>query len=217
MSFSSDAPQPHDLTKPAPPQFLPPTDAPGPPVAPPPPPPTSSFAAPAVSYELSGWWRRAGALLLDNLFVGVFLLAIAVLAGLAFGFDRVFTEDEETGNAAGILLWAGFSLGSTIAYYCLLMARNGARNGQTWGRQITGIRAVWDDGRPCTFSRALVRQILVINILFESLMVFTLYIGTLLNYLWPLWDRENQALHDKIASTHVVRADDQPATWQPQT
>jgi uncharacterized RDD family membrane protein YckC len=28
----------------------------------------------------------------------------------------------------------------------------------------------------------------------------------LLNYLWPLWDDQNRALHDMIVSTHVVQA-----------
>jgi uncharacterized RDD family membrane protein YckC len=27
----------------------------------------------------------------------------------------------------------------------------------------------------------------------------------LLDYLWPLWDDRNQAIHDKIAGTNVVR------------
>ena len=30
-------------------------------------------------------------------------------------------------------------------------------------------------------------------------------IYTLLDDLWPLWDDKNQALHDKIAKTNVVR------------
>jgi hypothetical protein len=28
----------------------------------------------------------------------------------------------------------------------------------------------------------------------------------LLDYLWPLWDDQNRALHDMVASSHVVRA-----------
>ena len=31
-------------------------------------------------------------------------------------------------------------------------------------------------------------------------------IFSLLNVLWPLWDDKNQALHDKVAKTNVVRA-----------
>ena len=40
----------------------------------------------------------------------------------------------------------------------------------------------------------------------QLLALITLYTYLIVDYLWPLWDRENQALHDKIASTHVVRA-----------
>jgi uncharacterized RDD family membrane protein YckC len=40
-------------------------------------------------------------------------------------------------------------------------------------------------------------------VLFVMLVVTGLYL--LLDYLWPLWDRENRALHDMIARTHVVR------------
>ena len=32
------------------------------------------------------------------------------------------------------------------------------------------------------------------------------HIGLLLDVLWPLWDDRNQALHDKPASTVVIRA-----------
>src|SRR4051794_34821721 len=34
-----------------------------------------------------------------------------------------------------------------------------------------------------------------------------LFIPTILDYLWPLWDERNEALHDKMAHTWVVRAD----------
>jgi uncharacterized RDD family membrane protein YckC len=32
------------------------------------------------------------------------------------------------------------------------------------------------------------------------------YIPALLDYLWPLWDKRNQALHDKVVNSIVVRA-----------
>jgi len=31
------------------------------------------------------------------------------------------------------------------------------------------------------------------------------FIYAVLDYLWPLWDDKNQAIHDKIAKTNVVR------------
>lgn len=30
-------------------------------------------------------------------------------------------------------------------------------------------------------------------------------VGTLLDYLWPLWDSRNQTIHDKAAQTIVIR------------
>ncbi len=35
--------------------------------------------------------------------------------------------------------------------------------------------------------------------------LFTILILPLLNYLWPLWDKKNEALHDKMCSTRVVK------------
>ena len=35
---------------------------------------------------------------------------------------------------------------------------------------------------------------------------FFLAIPTLLDYLWPLWDEQNRALHDMLASSRVVQA-----------
>ena len=31
------------------------------------------------------------------------------------------------------------------------------------------------------------------------------YVPLLLDYLWPLWDKQHQAFHDKVASSIVVR------------
>ena len=86
------------------------------------------------------------------------------------------------------------------------MAREGAHNGQTWGKQLVGIRVVRDNGEPMTsagrrcarsWSRAWLVGIA------SSIIPF---IPWFLNYLWPLWDDENRALHDMICSTHVVKA-----------
>jgi uncharacterized RDD family membrane protein YckC len=37
---------------------------------------------------------------------------------------------------------------------------------------------------------------------------FAFILTALLDYLWPLWDSKNQALHDKVARTNVVRPGD---------
>jgi uncharacterized RDD family membrane protein YckC len=52
---------------------------------------------------------------------------------------------------------------------------------------------------------ALLREILVKTILFGYVALVTLYLATLLNYLWPLWDPRNRALHDRMVGSRVVR------------
>ena len=54
---------------------------------------------------------------------------------------------------------------------------------------------------------ALLRQFVVIGLLFGAIGSLFFSIPILLDYLWPLWDESNRALHDMIVSTHVVRAD----------
>ena len=87
----------------------------------------------------------------------------------------------------GWLIWLFFSL----------------RNGQTPGKQIVGIRAARLDGHPITWGHGFVREILVKQILFGLIAWFTV-IGGILDVLWPLWDANKQALHDKIVGTIVV-------------
>ncbi len=170
--------------------------------APPAAPPDETVAAwkPPVSPigpegELSGWWRRVGASVIDGLVVGVVGAMIGALVSSAVDA----TGDETTAITAflGIVL--------ATAYYGVLMSRPGADNGRTLGKQATGIRVVRVDGQPITFGFALVREVLVKMILLGYIAFVTLYIATLLNYLWPLWDPQNRALHDRMVRTLVRR------------
>lgn len=97
-----------------------------------------------------------------------------------------------------------FEVGLPVAvfYAPLLLARRGARNGQTIGKQAMGIRVVRQDGLPVTFATALVREALGRQV--PALLTSGLYVPV--DYLWPLWDARNQALHDKIGRTYVVSA-----------
>ena len=45
---------------------------------------------------------------------------------------------------------------------------------------------------------------LVKGLLFGLLYALTLGILFLLDNLWPLWDDDNQTLHDKVVGTYVV-------------
>jgi uncharacterized RDD family membrane protein YckC len=86
-----------------------------------------------------------------------------------------------------------------------LMGREGERNGQTLGKQLCNIRVIKEDGTPVSTGFAILRDFVVKGLLFGWVGGFFL-IPWLLNYLWPLWDEKNQALHDKMVSSYVVRA-----------
>lgn len=154
-----------------------------------------------ATWELSGWWRRAGALMIDSIVVGIPAFVIAFVVGFAF----LDGSSSSGGSDADVIQLIGGGLGLlfAIAYYCIVMP---ATNGQTLGKMASGIRVVREDGGEITASFSFLRQILVMQIVFGWLAAVLLYVPTLLNYLWPLWDSKNQALHDKMVKSRVVRA-----------
>lgn len=137
--------------------------------------------------------------MLDFLFIWVpIALAVAIIAGAA-----------SSSTTAGIVV--GIVLGlASVAYWLLcrplLMAREDERNGQTWGKQIMGVRAVKDRGDPFDLGFAFLRQVVVKWLLFY-MVGGTFFIPWLLDLLWPLWDDQDRALHDMVVSTHVIKAD----------
>ena len=158
------------------------------------------FAAPtdepsAPVWELSGWWRRAGAYVIDSLVIGVPALFLSDL----FTSDTADTANDFAIEGGAIL----FVFAVTAVYFMWTMT---AWNGQTVGKRVTDIRVVKENGEPMTAGYAFVRQSLVMGILFGWLALLLLYIPTFLNYLWPLWDEKNQALHDKMVKSRVVLA-----------
>ena len=87
-------------------------------------------------------------------------------------------------------------------YAPILMART---NGKTLGRMAMNIRVVRTSGEPMTFGFAMLREVVVKSILFGIVSSFTFGLAPLLDFLWPLWDEENRALHDFIVNTRVVK------------
>lgn len=202
------------MAPPAAPQY---PGGPQAPVAPPPPPgpegppsyggpvPLGGWQQPIPQHHgwsgqpLASWGIRVGATLIDwlILLVPVVILTIIVV-GIAAGSD---TGAIVTG-ALGLLAY----LIVALAYAPVLMAREGPNNGQTWGKQLVGIRVVRDTGEPMNFGWSALREIAVKGLLVGIVSSILPLIPWLLNYLWPLWDDTNRALHDIVCSTHVVSA-----------
>ena len=144
---------------------------------------------------LAAWWTRAGALAIDLLITGAIELALLLIVWLLGGRHPLTFAHAET---------LAFEVGLPVAvlYAPLLLARRGERNGQTVGKQAMGIRVIREDGRSMTFATGVVRETLGRQI--PALVTSGLYVPV--DYLWPLWDARNQALHDKVARTFVVGA-----------
>jgi uncharacterized RDD family membrane protein YckC len=156
-----------------------------------------------VGAPLASWGTRVAATLLDTLFTIALLivptLAVALAVALALGLDA---EDDTLWD----VVWIPVYLLFLFLYYPLLMRRRGRRNGQTWGKQIMGIRVIREDGDEVTARTAIVREIAVKTLLFSTLSGCACGIPYLLDVLWPTWDDRNQALHDMMVHTLVVEA-----------
>ena len=140
-----------------------------------------------------------GAALLDGLILLVPTIILIAIVG------AVASTGSEGGIIATALIGALAYLVIALLYAPLLMSRGGGKNGQTIGKQVTNCRVVRVNGEPFTFGSAAVREVAVKGFLFGGIGQFFLFIPTLLDVLWPLWDDENRALHDLVVSSRVVR------------
>ena len=132
--------------------------------------------------------------------VDFFVRLALVLAGSLAGAPLFLAG--ETAGVVGLVAGIGLGFVAGLAYAPLMMSRTG---GQTIGHKASGTRIVSRDGTPVTGGQAALREVVVKWLVFDAV-GGTLFLPTLLNYLWPLWDEQNEALHDKLCRTRVVDA-----------
>lgn len=147
-------------------------------------PPPRTTLPPAAS-----WVSRALAAVIDALVLSA-ATAIVLAPALLSGRDTDLV-------AVPVLLIAA------AAYYPLTMRAAG----QTWGKRVARIRVARVDGKPLDAGTIVVRDVVGKTLIFTVLAVIALFVPTLVNFFWPLFDSRKQALHDKMANTLVVRAD----------
>lgn len=154
-------------------------------------------------WRFASWGSRALATIVDMLVLLVPTIAIAaILIGIA-------TTGDDSGLVAAIIGAVATVLALTLVallYAPLLMKRPGERNGQTLGKQMTGIRVVRADGRPMDFGTGALREVVLKYLAVGIASSIIPFIPWLLDILWPLWDDQSRSLHDLGASTRVVRA-----------
>lgn len=178
----------------------------------------------------AGWLRRVAAFILDALIVGI--IATPFSLGTFNNVEPTWqawlvslSQAIESGAASSS--WPAMpapvvSAMSTIAlitavitlvYEIALVSKFGA----TLGMRLLGfrVRQVGRTGPPnwlVVMRRTFLKHI---TTFFSGIPVLgPLASGfTAANYLWPLWDQNRQALHDKFATTEVVRVRAGEKTW----
>ena len=123
-----------------------------------------------------GFWRRFAAALLDGLILGtVTFLLGPILRGVT---GSVLL------NIISLVIWIGY-----VVFYQSQM-------GQTLGKKVMGIKVVDANGQKPSAITFFLRDVV-------GKLVSGIILG--IGYLFVIWDSKKQALHDKIASTYVVR------------
>lgn len=160
--------------------------------------------------QLSGWWLRVGARVLDGIFT--FLLALPLTGWFYYKYfegvlswSKDLADRASSGSASVVAVppWDIYQYAVAATFITLLIS--GAyevfflsRSGATPGKKIVGISVRLRNvpGVPP------MRAVLVRTVCYFGLQLLS--IANLINVLWPLWDDKKQALHDKVASTNVV-------------
>jgi uncharacterized RDD family membrane protein YckC len=185
---------------------------------------------PAGDLPLAPIHRRAGARVMDNALVAVFGFALILPIAIgALGLDAPGSNTKEEG---GVWTWSIIFVLFTVLsllpflYEALQLAVWGQTLGKRWfglrvvkvdpaGDPLDGFTAVW---RPAInhvayqlgFFFFLVLAVKVFD--FAAYGVLLVSLGTLVAYLWAIWDRPlHQAVHDRFAGTVVI---DDRVEWE---
>jgi uncharacterized RDD family membrane protein YckC len=164
--------------------------------------------APPTLPLYAGFWSRFAALFIDGLVLAPLTVTILwpTFRSLFDEIDRAVDLGVRFDVPAWVRANGGRLLGPAIAvaainygYQAVMVGLWGA----TVGKFALHLRVRRDDGSPAGWREALLRPIL------QQVLAFARFAGGgllgLIDYLWMLWDRQRQTLHDKVASTIVVR------------
>ena len=149
-------------------------------------------------YKFAGFWRRAIAYGIDGFVVGLILILLSTIAGVAYfagsmsaNSGAIAAKLTDPGLMASFTLWTWIlSLFVNIGYFTYFHGSTG----RTPGKMLLGLQVVTADGGPLTFGIAFLRAVgyLVSGLVF------------CLGYIWIGFDKKKQGWHDKIARTVVI-------------
>lgn len=155
---------------------------------PPPPLPTGDFTLAPV-------WLRSVAFALDILIWG----AAAWVLTLSYAFALSVAGGEDFGWVWGQLEQRNFFPFTLLLGFIIYRAIAHALTDRTIGKAMVGLKIVVKDEKPCSFWRALAREI---AFFFSALPLF-------LGIFWAVLDPYKQGWHDLVAGTFVIRESEQ--------
>lgn len=148
---------------------------------------------------LAGYGRRVGGWLIDWVILGIVSSIVLIPAG---GFFHTTNTTEADGLSThsvsfGVSGWGIVVSAIVVIGYGTLLC--GSRRGQTLGMMAVRVRAVDPVAlTPIGYGRAFGRALL------EYVFALVLFLPWVIDMLWPLWDSQNQTLHDKASRAIVV-------------
>jgi uncharacterized RDD family membrane protein YckC len=142
-------------------------------------------------FRYASWAQRVAAYVIDLAIV--FLLGVILaFAGFAVGHAVGGRNGAVAGLILLLLVWIA------LAYVGYWAYGEGRPSGQTVGKRALGIRVRAAEGGAAGFRKALGRNV-------AKLLLGVIPVLGFVDLLWPLWDPRKQCLHDKVASTVVLR------------
>jgi uncharacterized RDD family membrane protein YckC len=150
---------------------------------------------------LAEWNTRAKACTIDWIFSALLAFAVTLAA-----MTPAFFYGNKHSDLAVVIMAATLGVVAYLLYAPMLMKRSGPHNGQTWGKQLTGIRVIREDAAPMGVADAMKRQVLIIGVAYNVLTVVPVigWAAVAASYLWPLKDLQSRAGHDYLCHTRVV-------------
>jgi uncharacterized RDD family membrane protein YckC len=134
----------------------------------------------ATRYERIFTW------FLDLLIAGAITLVFALFLSIASASTAVYA-------AVGLIVG--------LLYGPVFVTRDGARNGQSPGKQIVGLRVVKEDATPMDLKTAIIRESLLKYLIGTAIPLFLV-----VSWAMSLGRDDRRALHDRITGTYVPRS-----------
>ena len=158
-------------------------------------------------WVLATFLQRLAAYAIDKVFSGL-PLAVFTIA-LVFSLIIAVSDDSEPlGDNSGSLVWVliVIMLGNlaVFAVYVVWWLFT-LRRGQTPGKQLVGIRVIKSSGELSGWGYTFLRELVIKGLVGGFLSGMTAGIYWVVDHLWPLFDSDRQALHDKMVDTLVVQ------------